>query len=86
MAEEQLTLLNWLPELETSCFSLEELEVYGEPNEEQQQRMIMREASWPGEDYDYRRAIEATQDWADARWRMEEAQAKMERLEVKESE
>jgi len=81
MAEEQLRLLNWLPQLDSAAFNLEELEVYGQPNEEQQERIkIMRDAGWPGENYDYDRAIEMTMYWDEARMALEEAEERMKSL------
>ncbi|KAK4443008.1 hypothetical protein QBC34DRAFT_417746 [Podospora aff. communis PSN243] len=71
MAEEQLTALNWIPELEAED-ELQEVEVYGEPDEEQSERArIMREAGWPGEQWDPYKAYENTRAWRDREYENE---------------
>ena len=76
MAEEQLLCMNWLPEFEMEAdYTMQELKVYGAPNDEQQDRMqIMRDAGWPDEEtWDRRRAVEETKEWAHTRYKMRSA-------------
>ncbi|KAK0648414.1 hypothetical protein B0T16DRAFT_444475 [Cercophora newfieldiana] len=65
MAEEQLGRLDWLPHLESHGEEFRELDVYGEPDAEQDKKRIriMRDAGWPGEGWDAQRAREETIRW-----------------------
>jgi len=76
LAKEQLLRMNWLPEFELeSDYTMQELKVYGEPNDEQRDRMqIMIDAGWPGDEiWDWRRAVEETKEWAYIRYKMRSA-------------
>lgn len=63
MAEEQLKIGNWVPELDASGYMIQELRVFGEPNQEQRERVReMRDEEWPGEQWDATRARYATDE------------------------
>jgi len=80
MAEEQLKIGNWVPELEASGYMIQELRVYGQPNEEQRERVkIMRDAGWPGEQWDASRARDATDEWASQKYQKEKARKEQEK-------
>ncbi|KAK0610894.1 hypothetical protein B0T14DRAFT_607085 [Immersiella caudata] len=80
MAEEQLMALNWIPVLEDED-KLDELGVYGQPEEEQRGRArIFTEAGWPGESYDPEKAYEGTMAWSEKRDEIEEVERGRERL------
>jgi hypothetical protein len=83
MAEEQLKLLHWIPILSGGDEPIAEPRVYGEPNEEQQERIkILRDAGWPGDNWDHIRAYRATEAWKEARDKLEMVEESMKKLEA----
>lgn len=82
IAEEQLIRMNWLPLLEAEWeHNMTELRVYGEPDDEQQDRMqIMRDSGWPGDKWDWRRAVDETEEWVHVWYRIIKGNGEMDRF------
>lgn len=81
MAEEHLKLLNWIPNIELSECNIEEPK--RALDEEQQARIkIMRDAGWPGDNWDLERARSATNEWKDARDELEMAEERMKKASL----
>lgn len=80
MAEEHLKLLNWIPKIELSEYIEEPKRAL---DEEQQARIkIMRDAGWPGDNWDLERARSATNEWKDARDELEMAEERMKKASL----
>lgn len=84
MAEEQLKILHWVPLLTEDDEPIHESRpVHEHTNEELPDRIkILKDAGWPGDNWDHTRAYRATAEWKDARYKLEMAEERMKKASL----